>query len=323
MTLLFPRLPLEDERLVLLAMHQTLVKLGLCLREQTDKGPWLVFPSYYRRERPELVNHPAALVSYLFNGYLDDIYATLVVRLHHTELFERHELWRYAADFKSATGKQLGFKLIHRGESAGELEVYFDTDIPVEEKIIFIRYIHEHLLRKAADVVRERHYACPSCSTPVANREVVMRRLAEGKQSIICVNCEKYVPLWDQLEQTASLDIQERVRQLEQQSATKLDVHSQERVLVGEVITTVAMAGQISRELSTSDFGIDMEVEFRDDAGQATGHRLYLQLKVGDSYLRTRRERRCRNFYAKKRAPRLLLDEIPVSRNARNTNIRW
>ena len=111
-------------------MHQTLVERGLCLREHTDKGPLLVFPSYYRRERPELVGHPAVLVSYRFNGFLDDIYATLVVRLHHTKPFEQDQLWRYAADFKTLTGKQLGVKLTRRAEGAGELEVYFDPDDP-------------------------------------------------------------------------------------------------------------------------------------------------------------------------------------------------
>jgi small GTP-binding protein len=99
------RLNPEEERFVLLAMHQTLVERGLCLREHTDKGPLLVFPSYYRRERPELVGHPAVLVSYRFNGFLDDIYATLVVRLHHMRAYVPDELWRYAADFRTHTGK--------------------------------------------------------------------------------------------------------------------------------------------------------------------------------------------------------------------------
>jgi hypothetical protein len=86
----------------------------------------LIFPSYYRRERPELVGHPAALVSYRFNGFLDEIYATLVVRLHHTKPFTQDQLWRYAADFKTLTGKQLGVKLERRAEGAGELVVYAD-----------------------------------------------------------------------------------------------------------------------------------------------------------------------------------------------------
>ena len=65
-------------------------------------------------------------MSYRFNGFLDDIYATLVVRLHHTKPFDQDQLWRYAADFKTLTEKQLGVKLIRRAEGAGELEVYFD-----------------------------------------------------------------------------------------------------------------------------------------------------------------------------------------------------
>ena len=39
------RLEADEERFVLLAMHQTLVERGLCLREHTHKGALLVFPS--------------------------------------------------------------------------------------------------------------------------------------------------------------------------------------------------------------------------------------------------------------------------------------
>ena len=53
---------------------------GLCLRQPTAKGNLLVFPSYYRRERQEQPKFPAVLVDYRFTGFLDEIYATLVVR---------------------------------------------------------------------------------------------------------------------------------------------------------------------------------------------------------------------------------------------------
>lgn len=305
------RLAADEERLVLLAMHQTLVERGLCLREHTEQGALLVFPSYYRRERPELAGHPAVLVSYRFDGFLDEVYATLVVRLHHTRPFQQHQLWRYAADFKTLTGKQLGVKLVRRAEGAAELEVYFDFTIPVEEKIIFSKYIHEHLLQSASDVVRLRHYICPHCGTAVGNREVAMERLetwlgqrsaAHGpggkaaprtakaeSPSIVCARCEKRVPLWDELEQCfASPETQETVRALQQQSAIVLDSESKERALVGEVVSAVALAGQICREKSVSDHGIDMEVEFKDDDYEATGEMVLLQLKSGDSYLHRR-----------------------------------
>jgi WD40 repeat protein len=307
------RLGPEEERFVLLAMHQTLVERGLCLREHTEKGPMLIFPSYYRRERLELVGQPAVLVSYRFNGFLDDIYATLVVRLHHTKPFQQDRLWRYAADFKTLTGgRQLGVKLTRRGDGAGELEVYFDPAIPVGEKIIFSRYVHEHLLQKGRDVARLRHYVCPHCGTPVGNREVAMERLGEWLQgtatqraagwlkksglgkpefpTILCAKCEKRVPLWDDLEQYfAKPETQQRVRELQRQSALVLDSESQERALVGEVISTVALAGQICREFNVSDHGIDMEIEFKNDAGEASGCKVYLQLKSGDSYLHERK----------------------------------
>lgn len=38
-----------------------------------------------------------------------------------------------------------------------------------------------------------------------------------------------------------------------------------------------------------SDHGIDGEIEFKDDRGRASGKRLYVQLKSGDSYLKKRR----------------------------------
>jgi small GTP-binding protein len=322
------RLGTDEERFVLLAMHQTLVERGLCLREHTDTGALLIFPSYYRRERPELVGHPAVLVSYRFNGFLDDIYATLVVRLHHTRPFEQDQLWRYAADFKTLTGKLLGVKMTRRAEGAGELEVYFDPSIEVGEKIIFSKYVHEHLLQSASDVVRLRYYVCPHCGTPVENREVAMRKLEEGKRDILCVNCEKRVPLWDQLEEMfASPETKEHVRKLQEQSAIVLDNESKDRALVGDVISTVALAGQISREFNVSDHGIDMEIEFKSDAGEATGRKLYLQLKSGDSYLRKRKRDGAEVFEIKKeRHARYWMEQaFPVLLVVRNSEgeVRW
>jgi hypothetical protein len=178
-------------------------------------------------------------------------------------------------------------------------------------------------LQKGQDLVRLRHYVCPHCGTPVGSREVAMRRLdawlenkATGQAAggriraflgktetptIICSECERRVPLWDEMEQIfASSETQQRVQELQEQSALVLDNESKERALVGEVISTVALAGQISREFNVSDHGIDMEIEFKNDAGEATGRKLYLQLKSGDSYLRKRRDDGAEVFAIKK-----------------------
>jgi len=45
-------------------------------------------------------------------------------------------------------------KLERRAEGAGELVVYADPAIADAEKIIFSRYVHEHILQKGRDMVR-------------------------------------------------------------------------------------------------------------------------------------------------------------------------
>lgn len=67
-----------------------------------------------------------------------------------------------------------------------------------------------------------------------------------------------------------------------------LDNESRELILVGHAYAIVAEAGQIYRGYTYSDHGIDGEIEFKDDRGRASGKRLYVQLKSGDSYLTKR-----------------------------------
>ena len=284
------RLPKDEEDIVLRAMHQTLVDHGLCLREHTPKGALLVFPSYFKRERPELKDHPGVCVTYRFSGPLDEIYATLVVRLHHTQTFEKDQLWRFAADFKTLAGKRAGLKMTKLNEGAAEITVYFEAGVPVETEAAFILYVHEHLTAKGKEVVRERHYVCPHCGAPVESRSAVRERLARGFKDILCLTCEKRIPLWDLIEEKfASDEMQQRVREMERQALAGIDNESRELILVGHAFSIAGEAGQIFRPTPNSDWGIDGEIEFKNDRGEASGRRIYLQLKSGDSYLHTRK----------------------------------
>lgn len=67
------------------------------------------------------------------------------------------------------------------------------------------------------------------------------------------------------------------------------DNESREGVLIGEVTKVIFEAGHIFRPTPNNDWGIDGEIEFKNDKGEASGQRVYLQLKSGDSYLRTRK----------------------------------
>jgi len=285
----FQRMGETDEKILLRTLVQTFLNRALCLREQTPNGTMLVFPYYFRRDKPDVPQHPHILVTYGFIGSLEDIYSTLVVRLSYSDIFTKEQLWKNAADFKTPAGRRAGIAMKDKGEGAAEIVVYFDEGIPEDTKVTFIKYVHEHLLRRAQDVTRVRTYVCPACGVVVENREVIQKRLHGGKRDIVCANCENRVQLLDLIEDKFSSDkFLNVVRQLDNQARIKLDNESKELMLIGHAFAIAGEAGQIFRPTPNSDWGIDGEIEFKDDKGAASGKRVYVQLKSGDSYLHVR-----------------------------------
>jgi GTPase SAR1 family protein len=280
-----PRVSGKDEEILLRAMLQMFIEQSLCIREETPEGMQLVFPSQYKRDMPDPPEHPHICVKYRFGGNLANIYATLVVRLVYSKLFEKWELWKNAVDFTTPQGKRIGFVMGNLGEGMGEITVFFDEGVPDDTRVTFIKYIHEHLLRRAVEVERQREYACPKCNKPVEDREAVKFRLYKGEKDIGCVKCDTRIPLYDLIEKKFSQDkFLRRVQELDAQAEINLDSESKELILVGHAIETAGQAGQIYRPMTWCDWGVDGEIEFKDDAGKATGKKIYLQLKSGDSY---------------------------------------
>ena len=287
------RLTPPDENIVLRAMHQLFVGRGLCIRETGKKdGRVLVFPSLYTRERNPRDDYPNSVVSYRFVAHLDEVYTTLVVRLHHTEMFEKHQLWLDAADFRTPAGKLVGLKMTRLGEGRAEITAYAEHGVPDDTKVMFEKYVNEHLKEKDPEVKRVRHYVCvsPDCGQPHGDpRMIELARINKWKQ-VFCSACGKPIPIDDVLEQKfGSEKAAEKVREMEAEAQEKLDSESKELILVGHAYVISASAGQIYRSYTNSDHGIDGEIEFKTTKGQASGKRLYLQLKSGDSYLTERK----------------------------------
>ena len=223
-------------------MHQTLVERGLCLRQPTDKGNLLVFPGYYRRERPEQVGHPAVLVSYRFADFWME-------SMPHWSCGCTHRVVpsRMASGATPPISRRTSQALRReadppRAGHGGAGSVVRSGDREEKAKITFSKYVHEHLLQQAPDVERLRHYVCPHCGTPVEKLAVAMeaaQRLAaepaagarcnglvqapqgqEGRPTIICVGCEQRVSLWDEMEECfASPEVLQRVRDMQEESA--------------------------------------------------------------------------------------------------------
>ncbi len=285
------RLPEAEERVVLREMERQLEDRGLCLRQ----GDKLVFPSHCGRERPTLEKHPSVFVSYAVTGYLDDIYATLVVKLADSESFKLKDLWREAADFETLDGAHhMGIKLTREAAGSGDISIYFAPGVTKQEQVIFANYIHAHLQNHSEKAERLRYYICPHCGTPKGNPQVLMQKLLAKKTaaSVECDICEKRFDLWDELEKLfASETVRQQVEGMQAEDVIRLDSRRKGKLLALEVGVRIASADQKSFEIpGTEDEGIDMELEFTDDDGKGTGRRLYLQLKSGNSHLKKRKD---------------------------------
>ena len=291
----FQRLSPEDEAVVLRALLESFVTRAWCLRQSSDGSALLTFPSYFRRERKQQPGHPRVLVTYRFDGPADDIYATLVVRLHHTVAFQSTELWKSAADFKTQTETKLGFTLTRESEGTSLLEVYFEPDVDENSRVLFLRYVHDHLITHGQNVVRLRHYCCRNnkCKDfgksykPQENIDEALAPSGEGK--VFCGKCGKPILLRDVIEKKFdSPVVKTRAREMAMEAQAEIDTESRELIAVHHTGYIVSEAGQIYRGYTNSDHGIDGEIEFKDDRGRASGKRLYIQVKSGDSYLKRR-----------------------------------
>lgn len=321
------RLDPADEELLMRAIVQTFLDKALCIAEDTPEGRQLVFPSQYRRERP-IPQHPEIFVSYSFSGEWQTVCATLVVRLWYSREFKQKELWSNAAEFQTSKGHVAGLLMESAGEGEASISVFFDTQVPDELKVTFIEYVHRHLEKYAYAVRRDRRYVCPHCSRRVTDLDTVRERLADGKDFIYCQKCDRKVPLIDHIEQRLASDpIARKVLGMDETATRELDTQALEQILTGHMMAICGEANQIFRELTKFDYGIDGEVEFKSNDGTASGRKIYVQLKSGASYLRTRKSDGKEVFDVKN--PRHLeywatqpVDVYLVIRDAEGT-IRW
>ena len=298
------RLPPREEAIVLRAMHQTLVDHGFCLTQETDAGPLLVFPSYFNRERRDQIDHPRIFGTFRFSGALEELYATLVVKLHHTRIFETEELWRYAADFRvvgdsrgslrepnaviaERSATMVGLKMRKLGEGDAEIIAYCDPAVAVESKVTFIQYIHEHLKRYDPDVTLVRHYVCrnPQCGEALSDVKAILRAREKGKTELTCQYCDEPIPLWDELEQElASEKYEARVREMEATSRAGIDRESRDLMLEYHAFAIAEEASQTFVPIGNEEFGVQARIDLTNPDGRPSGRCLHLQLRPSVIY---------------------------------------
>jgi WD40 repeat protein len=184
----------EQEKLLLIATVEELLRHEIALKEMTDRGVDLVFPSQFTRERPDTPEIPGTAVTFTFDGPLHSVYATLAVRLSQSRLFKRRDMWQNAASYAATVGGACGIHLREIEEGRGELALFYDEQVGDVVRIQFEAYVSEHLQLRAlpGTVSLRRTLACAACGYVLPN-ELIRRRRERGAATIRCPDCEMSV----------------------------------------------------------------------------------------------------------------------------------
>lgn len=181
-----------QEQLLLLAMIEDLVQRELVLRQDTNDGVVLFFPSQVRREVPESEEDEIkkrTTVIFEFEGSIWQIYAMLAVRLAHSGFFKLKGGWVGTSTYMSSSGGICGLSVRDLDQGRGELRL-FAMGASEEVQFQFEEFIYTHLQKNTAQdkIVRYRVFRCPKDAIPLS-REAVDARLKSGFDWTMCPAC--------------------------------------------------------------------------------------------------------------------------------------
>jgi small GTP-binding protein len=205
----------EQEKLLLIAMVEDLLRREIALREQGIDGPYLIFPSQSTRENLDLPDPEGKAVIFRFEGPVLNIYTTLAVRLSHSDFFKKNELWKNAATYIATAGGICGIFLRNSGEGQGELTLFFDKATSKETRFHFEEYVNAHLQKRAIpeSIRMRRIFVCSGCEFLVTE-QLVKLRLARGFNWVDCPACGNRISL---------LNLEERLQKVSSSLVSEMD----------------------------------------------------------------------------------------------------
>lgn len=198
----------QEEQILLVATIEELLSHDIALREETEEGAQLVFPSELTAERDEDDADREVAVRISFEGPSSSVYATLVVRLSRTGRFRRTGLWRARAEFITDAGGSCGLTIEPLDEGHGLISLYYDPNASMETQVSFESYVLSHVKSRSVPdtVIATYVHRCPECLESLTDRQII-KRIERGFARIICPVCGfDNIPLRIAGQTTAALD---------------------------------------------------------------------------------------------------------------------
>jgi small GTP-binding protein len=162
----------------------------------------IVFPSKFNINIPEKIDSQKNDLLFFFEGDIEIVYSTLLVRLFYSKVFKIKDIWNNGARFFDPLQNICGLILNSINGINGEISLFFDEKVNVEIKIIFSGFVHEHLEKhtKPGSLKRQRIYRCQLCNEEVEGYKAILNKIERGQTTITCQFCDTQIPLFDSLE---------------------------------------------------------------------------------------------------------------------------
>ena len=244
--------------MLLLATVEDLLNHEIALREESEDGTYLVFPSQFTRELPNVSDPEGKAVTFEFEGSVQNIYSRLAVRLSHSGLFKDQEMWKNAAIFTTHTESQCGLLLHQLEDGQAELTLFFDELTSEETRFQFEEYIYIYLHRNVVtdSIKRRRLFVCPKCSTPVTEQQAKKRK-EFGHNSIRCNVCDTEVSLLDREERLtfSQLSSEHSIVEVESEDISISKIDEMDRAVDNQRARDTA-ASILEGKVATKDFDV-------------------------------------------------------------------
>jgi hypothetical protein len=187
----------ELERLLLIACVEDLLRHEVALRENSDDGPLLVFPTQSRRQAPPLDAPQQAWTAIRFEGSVQHVYATLAVRLAHSGFFDLAGTYVGATTFSpKGSDHVVGVSIAEPDEGVGVLTLFGTAEVPIILRRSFQDLVVSHISRRAtqSSVIVEPATLCSKCGYQVSS-DLRQQALKLDRSSITCPFCATGIEL--------------------------------------------------------------------------------------------------------------------------------
>ncbi len=184
----------NEQQILLDAAVVRFLEHNVCFRESYGNDNLLIFPSLIKQKRPLNDDVPSTEdISYIVRGKVENIYATLAVLLGYTSTFTRVNQWQNQAQYETEDGNICGFRLVEDREGEIELILYYGNAMPIEKRNNFRTLFEQFLYQREVEVLPFPPILCPNGHQQ--ERNTVVKRLRDGKDSVFCDECGSKTPL--------------------------------------------------------------------------------------------------------------------------------